>query len=308
MTKKRGMGGLITQVAILFAVSTFIIGWITFFTQTAHSNISVKLRTETLAAEVAQEVRLAVTEYPAYEWLLSYWYGHSDTLDIEYDADYGSGTATEEKCRLLSERFPGLQPKYAGASEIDAMDAEGQKLYAEIAYSWLITRVDQIKRTYGIDYLFCVLTDASCQTQFFLFSAADADSVRGTNYEEVYPLGAVVAVSESQQEAMQHALLNSEHLADAGNYADYYSYLADVGGRAALIGLTYNLTDLQADARSQARKDTAAAIHPCRRLPGACIPLCAQAAQKGTAQHPAVQRRKRLRGDRSGSVFDPLPQ
>ena len=259
MSQKKTIS-LIPQVGILFAISVLVIGLITFFTQYAHSDANVKQQTETLAAEVAEEVRLAVTEYPAHEWLLRYWYEHADELDIEYDADYGAGTVTEEKCRLLSEHYPGLQPKYADTAEIGAMQPEYQKLYAEIAYSWLITRVNQIKRTYQIDYLFCVVTDDSFDSQFFLFSAADADSVRGTNYEEVYPLGTTVTVSESQQEAMLEARRSYAHLADAGDYVDYYAYLTGIDDHTALIGLTYNLSGLRSDIKTQSLQDTSLAI------------------------------------------------
>ena len=90
-------------------------------------------------------------------------------------------------------------------NELAKLSEEDRELYAEICYTWLLSRINQIKQIYHIDYLFCVLTDEPYDSQFFLFSGADPGSVRGTNYEEVYPLGVVVQVSESQQEAMKSA-------------------------------------------------------------------------------------------------------
>ena len=44
---------------------------------------STQGRLSGLAAEIADEVERSVREYPAWEWLIEYWYDHADTLDIE---------------------------------------------------------------------------------------------------------------------------------------------------------------------------------------------------------------------------------
>lgn len=174
-------------------------------------------QTEIYAEEIADEVKRSVMEYPAYQWLLQYWCENAGEMDIEYDAVFSAESKTAEKCRLLAERHPELQFRYADAAQLAALSEEDQRLYAEIVYSWLITRVDQIKQAHGIDYLFCVATEEPYDTQFFLFSGADPGTVRGTNYEEVYPLGNVVSVGESQQEAMRSAREDANHLVDAGD-------------------------------------------------------------------------------------------
>ena len=248
---ERRKTGLIRQVALLFAVGIIITGVLTFFSQRYLSETAVKRQTEVLAGAVADEVSLSVREYAAYRWLLRYWCSHSDSMEIEYDAEYVPGTETERKSRVLTARHPGLMLKYASEAEIEALPERDQKLYAEIVYSWLITRVNQIKQTYRIDYLFCVMTDDDFRTQFFVFSAADKGSVRGTNYLEVYPLGTVVTVGDSQQEAMSSARQNSSHLAEAGDYEDYYAFFEEVDGMYFLTGMTYNMSGLMRDIRSQ---------------------------------------------------------
>ena len=137
---------------------------------------------------------------------------------------------------------------------------EDQKLYAEITYSWLITRLNEIKQACHVDYLFCVVTEEPYDTQFFLFSAADPGAVRGTEYEEVYPLGHAVTVGESQQLAMARAAEHHSYLAEAGNYMDYYASFCELGGHTVLIGMTYNLTDLRASMTAQSRTNTVFAI------------------------------------------------
>lgn len=260
MERIRKKTGIIRQVARLFAAGVMLMGLLTYVTQYISADKNVKLQTEDLSSDIADEVSRYVKQYPAYEWLVKYWYENSETMDIEYDADFGEGTQTEQKCRILSSHHPELQLRYADTQEIEALSEEDQKLYAEIIYSWLITRIDQIKRTYNVDYLFCVITDDTFKTQFFLFSGADEDSVRGTNYEEVYTLGVLIPVGESQQNAMRSAVSSSGYLADAGNYADYYALLDEIDGKYVLTGLTFDLSDLRADIFAGSLAGTRSAI------------------------------------------------
>lgn len=248
------------QVTVLFLIGTLVIGLLTFFSERSLAKNEVKFRVEKLAHNTAEEVTLSMKEYPAYQWLVKYWYDHYEDMDVEYDADFTQGTKTEEKCRILGEAYPTFTLKYATEEEITSMSEEHQKLYAEIVYSWYITRIDDIKRTYGVDYLFGVMTQDPYTDQFFLFSAADEGAVRGTNYEEVYPLGVQVTVSESQQYAMQNAELNLNHLAAAGNYMDYYSYVDTIDGHTLLIGLTFNIEDMAAEVKNSTVSGTVGAV------------------------------------------------
>ena len=251
MRERKRRGGIFLHVSILFFVSILTTGLFTFITEKQLSDRSVKRGIERLAKQIAEEVRRSVTEYPAYEWFLCYWYEHPDSLDIEYDAEFSADSITAEKSALFSSRHPDLQLRYAESSQLEALPEEDRKLCAEIVYSWLNSRFDQIKQTYRIDYLFCLATEAPYESQFFLFSGADEDSVRGTDYEQVYPLGHTVTVTESQQDAMRSALASSSHLAHAGNYMDYYSFLCSAGGTQILIGMTYDLSGLRTSIRTQ---------------------------------------------------------
>ena len=258
--KKIRKTSLLLQVAILFAIGVVAVGLLTYGTLHRRAEESVKNQIESRFEEMSEETIQAVKEYPAYEWLIKYWYHHADELDIEYDAVYEEGTVTEQKSRTLGERYPGIQLKYVTTQELEAMPEEDQKLYAEVAYSWVITRIDQIKQIYHIDFLFCVMTDQDFREQFFLLSGADQGSVRGTEYEEVYPLGVTVTVEESQQKAMQEAIRDNSYLADAGDYMDYYAYFGQIDGSPVLIGITYNLTDLRASIQDQTWQVTVFAV------------------------------------------------
>ena len=273
MIKELKKRGIIMQVTVLFLIGTMVIGLLTFFSERSLARNEVKFRVEKLAHNTAEEVTLSLKEYPAYQWLVKYWYDHYEDMDVEYDVDFTQGTKTEEKCHILGEAYPTFTLKYATEEEVTAMSEEHQKLYAEIVYSWYITRIDDIKRTYGVDYLFGVMTQDPYTDQFFLFSAADEGAVRGTNYEEVYPLGVQVTVSESQQYAMQNAELNLNHLAAAGNYMDYYSYVDTIDGRTLLIGLTFNIEDMAAEVRNSTVSGTIGAIIFQMALALACLAM-----------------------------------
>ncbi|MBQ3263017.1 MAG: serine/threonine-protein phosphatase [Oscillospiraceae bacterium] len=260
MRARKWSGSIIIQVAALFLAGILITGMMTYFTEQSLSSQYVLEQTEQDAAEVADEVMRSVKEYPAWEWLIRYWYTHADTMEIHYDELFTAESATAEMSRVLIEHQPELSLVYATTEELTAMPEADQKLYAEIVYSWLITRLDQIKQAYHIDYLFCVVTQAPYDQQFFLFSGADSGAVRGTNYEEVYPIGHVVTVGESQQIAMQRAMENASHMADAGSYMDYYSLFYEFDDHAALLGMTYNLSDMQQSMREMTAKDTLYAI------------------------------------------------
>ncbi len=250
MEKKKAKIGIIPLVAVLFAISIFVTGISVYFSQRLSTNDNVRRQMEKLAAEVAAETEMAIKEYPAYEWLIRYWFDHSSSLDIEYDMYFGERNVTKRKLQEFTERNPHILMKYSGTDEIEALSAYDQALYAEITYSWLITHINEIKRAYKVDFLFCVLTDETFNNQFFLLSAADKGSVRGTDYEQVYPLGVTVTVSESQASAMKEAKRNSRHLAAAGNYVDYYSLFGEMDDYTVLTGVTFNVSTMQNDVNS----------------------------------------------------------
>jgi len=260
-------------VILLFLATVLLTGALTYICETYLYDNSVKKGTESRASEIANETKLAVIEYPAHEWLIRFWYTYPGLMDIEYDVEFDSGTETAEKCRIFSERHPDLELKYVTAEQCEALSFEDQQLYAEIVYSWLITRVNQIKQTYHVSFLFCVISDEPFRHQFFLFSGADPGAKRGTEYEDVYPLGNIVEVVESQTEAMRAATQNASYLAYAGSYVDYYARLISFDGHNVLIGLTYDLSALRSAINTQTRAGATLAILNQFALSSVCLLL-----------------------------------
>ena len=256
ITKNKKRLRLIPQVMILFAIGIVITGIITFITESSLSDKSIREQTEARTREMATEAAAAVREFPASNWLLSYWYTHPDDMDIEYDALYKSGSETEEKSRVLTEHCPDVQLKYATEEQIKSMEPEDQKLYAEIAYSWLLTRFDQIKNSYDISYLFCVVSDQTFKTQYFIMSAAQPGVKRGPGDDEAYPVGKIVQVDPERQKAMRRAKAASSYLAYADEWVDYYVWIGEAEGDPVFLGLTYSLSELQSLMDSQAAEET----------------------------------------------------
>lgn len=257
---KQWENSIIVQVLVLFLVGILTTGAITYIAERHLSNDTVLRQAELRSDEIADEVTRAVQEYPGYLWLLRYWYDNADNLDIEYDVDFQSGTGTERKCAELLARHPGLQLRYLTEEDIRALPEEDQKLYAEICYTWLLNRVNQIKRSYHIDYLFCVVSVEPYDSQVFLFSAAEEGAVRGTSYTQVYPLGHAVMVGESQRSAMRSAIETNVHLAMAGDYVDDYTYLCSLDGKTVFIGMTYDHSAMMKDMESQTLTGTTYAM------------------------------------------------
>ena len=238
--EERKKTSLLFQITILFILAIIATGVVTNLSLYRGALKTVSGQTEAYAEVIAGEVKESVREYPAYKWLLAYWYEHSDELDIEYDADFYEGTATKEKINELRSRQPSFLIRYADEEQVRALPPEDQKLYAEIAYSWLITRINQIKNEHNAAFLYCVLTNMDFDRQFFLFSAGDGVTRRGTEYEDVYVLGVKVKVDGELKKGMKEAVRNNKYLAGTEKYKDYYSYFEMVDGKPALIGLSYD--------------------------------------------------------------------
>ena len=65
MTEKIRFTSILKQLAALFLAGLILTGWITYSSQLFKTETSVKDQKETIAAEVAEETKLAIMEYEA---------------------------------------------------------------------------------------------------------------------------------------------------------------------------------------------------------------------------------------------------
>ena len=275
--KRERKRGLFSQMYMMIIIGIIITSVFIYLTQYLIAICLVRSQFRIKAREAVSETASSLKEYPAYRWLLSYWAEHKDELEIEYDADFAGNTITKEKCETLIGRNPGLLLRYCDEAQAEALDAEDQKLYAEIIYTWMIARIDEIKQAFGCNYLFVVMTDTDegedpYGTQLFLLSAAAPDSVRGTEYEQVYTLGVTTIVDvDGTEEAMRAAVRNAppsedtgqivgEKMKHSGGYVDYYSLLEPMNGKAVLTGVTYYHGDMIDQIRFSALWNTLLAL------------------------------------------------
>ena len=242
MEKKRKVSVLF-QVAVLFVIGVIVIGAVSAVALYRYSTRYVRERLETQGSSMAEDLRGYIFDFPAHEWLLRYWCEHYDEMEIEYDAIYGDSTETEEKYALLISNHMDFWVDYATQEEVEALPEGDQKLYAEIVYSWLIDRVDYAKSAFGLDYLFCVVTEEPYDQQFVLFIAAGMEDVRGPEPGQIYPIGKTIKVTGEIQEAMRAAASGSPQaaLSRDGKYYDYFYPLAPMDDQEALLVLTIDV-------------------------------------------------------------------
>jgi serine phosphatase RsbU (regulator of sigma subunit) len=235
---------LIYQIAVLFIVAVILVTSLSafYFHKAAIEQVYKQFNDRSTCS--ARDLETYLKQYPAYEWLIQYWYDHYSELDIEYDLDYRQDVTTAEKVRKLTERHPKLRLEYVKPYEIAALPAADQKLYAEIIYSWLITRIDQMADSYDLDYLYCLGTEDPFDKQQIIFIAADDEKERGEDKGQLYPIGTILESTPEQQEAIRKTINGKPQTifnAD-GKYLDFYYRLDSIRGLELLVGFATKFT------------------------------------------------------------------
>ena len=251
---------IIQQMAAIFLVGILIVGLLTFLLVQHRTSRSIEAQVESIANNITEEAVQAITEFPGYEFLLEYWYRHAGELEIEYDATYEDAPKTELQSQIWNKRHPDLPLEYIDSRKIRKMSADDQRIYAEIMYSWIITRLDQIKQASEASYIFLILSDDKFERQFYLMSAANPGDERGQEYEQVYTLGTDKEAADTVQESMRLAKQNKQSLTDAGIYVDYYTYLGEVAEKNAFVGVTYSQEGLAESKMRETVRDALAAV------------------------------------------------
>lgn len=251
---------IIQQMAAIFLIGILIVGLLTFLLVQHRTSRSIEAQVESIANNITEEAVQAITEFPGYEFLLEYWYRHAGELEIEYDATYEDAPKTELQSQIWNKRHPDLPLEYIDSRKIRKMSADDQRIYAEIMYSWIITRLDQIKQASEASYIFLILSDDKFERQFYLMSAANPGDERGQEYEQVYTLGTDKEAADTVQESMRLAKQNKQSLTDAGSYVDYYTYLGEVADKNAFVGVTYSQEGLAESKMRETLRDAMAAV------------------------------------------------
>lgn len=241
--KKRFKIGIIYQIAALFIVGVVLVGGLSIFVfRTISMNIVIE-DFNSKSEGSARDLETYLKQYPAYEWLMDYWFEHFDELDIEYDMDYRNDVVTAQKVQELTERHPKLRLEYVKPYEIEALPAKDQKLYAEVIYSWLISRINQMAEAYELDYIYTIATREPYDKQTFVFIASEADVERGEEKGQLYLIGKVKESTPGQMMAIADAVngIPSSARNEDGKYLDFYYSLDSIRGLELLIGVSKNI-------------------------------------------------------------------
>ncbi len=240
---------MILQIALLFIVGVILTGALSSAIIYAYSIEYIDTELINTAEATKRDLETYINDYNAHKWLFQYWHDHFYEMDIEYDVEYTADSKTSEKCRVLIDRHPQFQPHYATVQDVEALPPEDQKLYAEIVYSWLITRIDHISAIYDYDYLFCIIADEPYDQNFLLFIAAKNNTGRGNEHGQIYPIGKMIMESKEQKEAIISAINGTPKSAlnEDGRYMDFYFHLDSIESGDLLLGLSRDFSEIKAE-------------------------------------------------------------
>ena len=248
ISKRRTRFSLAGQVLIFSLLATILTAALSFVILWTKFNYSVSKERQDKAAELTDDVVMTIKAYPAYEWLITYWFQNSDKLDVEYELT----DATREKATLLSERHPGLVIDYVATEQLETFSEEDKKLYAEIVYSQMVNLLNQLKEIYNPTYIAIILMEQSYSEGTFIMSGASRSQKRGTNYDEAYVIGVTAQATQKQKESILAAAAGGRSLAEADDYVDSYGYVQDImDGRHIIVDVTYETAGLRNEIKSQ---------------------------------------------------------
>ena len=238
---------IIYQVAALFAIGVLLIGSLSSF---IYHRLAIEFVTEHFnhdSEACSRDLEIYLKQYPAYEWLVEYWCAHFSELDVEYNLDYRTDVVSAQKVRELNERHPTLRLEYAKPYEIEALPEKDQKLYAEIIYSWMISRIDQMAEAYELDYIYAMATKKPYDKQTIVFASSKDDLEIGEEKGQLNPVGKETESTSQQQETIARTVTGqpSSSLNADGKYLDFYYLLDSIRGVDILIGISRNVTTIR---------------------------------------------------------------
>ena len=245
---KFSLAGLVLIFSLLATILTAVLS---YFILKNNAEKSVTDAKRQLAAEIKEDIVHTIKAFPAHEWLLTYWYQHRTTMDVEY---YGT-EVTQRKAKEFATNT-GLATDYVTIEDIEAMSEENRALYAEVIYNQTLGLLNLLKDNYNVTYLSILVTDPEYSKEVFLISGASPNQKRGTDQYDAYILGKTSDTTDAQQKGMKNAVAGEKSLARFGDYLDAYGYVLDImDGWHVFVDVVFNISSLTNEADSQVFKD-----------------------------------------------------
>lgn len=154
--------------------------------------------------DASKLARSAVAEYESYKslgWLFEYWENHYPEMDLVY----GNENLYEEKDQKLRQLQPDIgELKTVDAKDLELMDDESRKLFAELCYSSLSAEFDRMKRSYGPLYLYSFkILDGD---MFIFVTGTKEDEKRASDGGDLFELGTHSFYSEGAYPVMDEII------------------------------------------------------------------------------------------------------
>ena len=153
------------------------------------------------ASKVAQSVVEEYERYHSLGWLFDYWHDNYSEMDLIYGDDK-MYIKTDD---LLRDKQPDIGELTAvTVSEAERMDAESRKLFAELCYSNLSAKFDEIKQLYGPLYLYSF--DIINNEMFIYVTGTKNDEKRTSEGGDLFELGTIYPYSEGAYPVMDRII------------------------------------------------------------------------------------------------------
>ncbi|MEE5993526.1 MAG: PP2C family protein-serine/threonine phosphatase [Oscillospiraceae bacterium] len=172
----------INRPIAIFEIIFILLSAVSLFMYNMHHYINDRFES---GNKVGQNTAAILESYQSLGFLIPYWQEHFEEMEFFYDD-------TEkfiQKENALRKKLPELtEIEYITSQDAENLDADGQKLLAEICYFQLSQTFDRNKRTYQPLYLYSFVVRDN--EMFFLVTGAKENELRiSSGGEYLYELG-----------------------------------------------------------------------------------------------------------------------
>ena len=239
------------QVFTVFIAGMLLVDIVSFFVLKSLSYNSILEEKEKLTQGIVRDAYRYITEYDSYMWVMEYLLNHQDEdLDLEYD----TSIATNRKLDALMSNHEGLNIKTVRPDDLEYFSDEDQKAFAEIVYNRWLLRFNGLKESYDIDFLYIFESDDNYNEVNFIISGSDGKLRRGKNPGEAYVFGTKVVTSEAQYTSFRDLKKDISKFVYTSEYLDAYRYLFKLDKHNFVIGMTFNIKDINSSVFYQTLK------------------------------------------------------
>lgn len=246
--KKNKRFSLLFQISIFFIIGLIMTIALSSFMLKRVADTNVIREKETMSSGIASDVERSVKEYAAYDWVVRYLIEHKDDPDLDLEYDYSE--YTKYKIMDLISRHDGLVISKVSSEIVKGFSDEDQKLFAEIVFNRWLMRLNDIKKSYDVSFLYFFATDDNYQEDIFLVSASDGTMIRGKEMGNAYVLGTMVENNPDQASAFSK-LHEGDHLVYTNGFLDRYRYMFRAGDMNVITGVTFDITEIRREVENQ---------------------------------------------------------